>query len=157
MKSAENTAVESLVRGIAQHVAESSGIELVLVEVSRAGGRMAVRLTIDRPGGVTLDDCAEFSRRVGAVLEVEDPIPGAYELEVSSPGLDRRLVRESDFERFAGRRARISLDAPLNGQRNYQGVVRGIQEGEILLETEGERLVRLPYARVDKARLVPDL
>ena len=157
MKSAENAAVESLVRGIAEHVAEASGLEMVLVEVGRAGGHMAVRLTIDRPGGVTLDDCAEFSRRVGAVLEVEDPIPVPYELEVSSPGLDRRLVRESDYQRFAGRRARISLDEPLEGQRNFQGVVKGIEGGEILLEIEGGRLVRLPYTRVDRARLVPEL
>ena len=114
-----------------------------------------MRLTIDREGGVTLDDCAEFSRRVGALLEVEDPIPSAYGLEVSSPGLDRRLVKESDFERFSGRVARVSLAQPLGGRRNFQGVLKGLERGEVLMEIEGETLVRLPFSAIHVARLVP--
>ena len=92
------TPMESRVRDITERIAQGLGLEMVLVEYIRGGGRMTVRLTIDREGGVTLDDCAAFSRHVGAEIEADDPIPVAYSLEVSSPGLDRRLVREADFE-----------------------------------------------------------
>ncbi len=155
MKPGEG-AVDEQVREIAERLAESEGLELVLAEIGRAGSRISVRLTIDRPTGVTLDDCAAFSRRVGAVFEVEDPIPGAYTLEVSSPGLDRRLVKESDFERFAGRTARIALSTPLEGRRNFQGVLRGFESGKVLIELEGGSVARLPFEAIDKARLVPE-
>ena len=147
---------ESRVREVALRVAGTTGLELVLAEFLRMGGRLTVRLTIDREGGVTLEDCADFSRRVGAVLEVEDPIPGPYCLEVSSPGLDRRLVKETDYERFRGRLAKVTLSSPLEGRRNFQGTIGGVEAGEILLEIEGGRIVRLPLAAVEKARLVPE-
>src|SRR5262245_30291348 len=145
------------VREIAEQVAQRTGLELVLVELAHGGSRAALRLTIDRPGGVTLDDCADFSRRVGAELEIEDPIQGAYELEVSSPGLDRRLFKESDYSRFTGRSAKIALREPQNGRRNFQGLIRGLEDGEILLEIEGGQIARLPFMAVDKARLVPEV
>src|SRR5262249_19482717 len=114
-----------------------------------------LKLTIDREGGVNLDDCADFSRRVGAYLEAEDPIPGPYSLEVSSPGLDRRLVRLSDYERFQGQTARVTLGAPIDGPRNFKGRLAGVAGEEILLEIEGGRTVRLPFESVEMARLVP--
>jgi len=113
-------------------------------------------MTIDREGGVTVDDCAEFSRRVGAVLDAEDPIAGPYNLEVSSPGLDRRLVGAADFERFQGRRARITLNSPIGGRRNFQGVLGGLEGGEILLRVEGGEVFRLRVSSVQRAHLIPE-
>ena len=156
MKPAPGGQSEARVRDIASNIADRTGLELVLVELSRGAGRATLRLTIDREGGVTVDDCAEFSRRVGAVLEAEEPIPGAYTLEVSSPGLDRRLVRAADFEKFRGRRVRIALGSPIGGQRNFQGVLGGLEGGEILIEAEGGKILRLPLAAVDRAQLVPE-
>ena len=157
MKSVESNQVERRVREIAQALADQSGLELVLVEFLRGAGRATMRLTIDREGGVTLDDCASFSRRVGAELEAEDPIPGAYTLEVSSPGLDRRLVKEQDYARFRGRTARITLRAPLEGRRNFQGVLEGLEGSEIVLAAEGGQTFRLPVDAVERANLVAEL
>lgn len=155
MKATPEAALEGRVREIASRVAEGSGLALELVEIGRMGGRRTVKLTIDREGGVNLDDCADFSRRVGAYLEAEDPIPGPYSLEVSSPGLDRRLVRLSDYERFQGQTARLTLEAPIEGRRNFKGRLAGLDGQEILLEIEGGRTVRLPFDSVEMARLVP--
>lgn len=150
-----DAALLARVEEIAEPIVRESGIELVLVELGRAGGTIAVKITIDRPNGVTIEDCALFSRRLGAALEVDDPFPGAYELEVSSPGLDRRLVKESDYTRFAGSEAKVSLKSPLDGRRNFDGVLRGIEDGEVLLQLENGQIARLPFKDVDKARLVP--
>jgi len=154
-KAAPEAALEGRVREIASRVAEGSGLELVFVEIGRMGGRRILKLTIDREGGVNLDDCADFSRRVGAYLEAEDPIPGAYSLEVSSPGLDRRLVKPSDYTRFAGQSAKVKLGTPFEGQRNFTGRLAGLEGREILLEVEGGRTVRLPFDSVEMARLIP--
>ena len=147
-----DTTVLGRAREIAERVAAGTGLELVLAELVPGSGRPTLRFTIDREGGVTIDDCANFSRRVGAELEVEDPLPGCYELVVSSPGLDRRLVKEEDFSRFSGRHAKIVLGHPQDGRRNFQGILRGIEEGTILFEIEGGTLVRLPFASLEKAR-----
>lgn len=155
MKTVSDIQVEDRVREVASRVAATTGLELVLAEFLRGGGRPTLRLTIDREGGVTLDDCAEFSRKVGAVLEAEDPVPSAYNLEVSSPGLDRRLVREADYERFRGRTARVALRAPLDGRRNFQGTLEGLEGGMILLRVEEGTLYRLPLSAVERAQLVP--
>jgi ribosome maturation factor RimP len=156
MSKTSETSMEGRVSAIAARVADSTGLELILTEFGRAGRRLLVRMTIDRAGGVTIDDCAEFSRRVGAVLEAEDPIPSAYSLEVSSPGLDRRLVSAADFERFTGRRAKISLREPLAGRRNFQGVLRGVEANRVQVEIEGGEMAHLPLESVDVARLVPE-
>jgi ribosome maturation factor RimP len=155
MKASPEAALETRVREIASRVAEGSGLDLVFVEIGRMGGRRILKLTIDREGGVNLDDCADFSRRVGAYLEAEDPIPGAYSLEVSSPGLDRRLVRLSDYTRFQGQTAKVTLGAPIEGRRNFTGKLSGLEGQEILLEIEEGRTVRLPFDSVEMARLVP--
>ena len=156
MKQATDSPIEARVREIATQVADSTGLELVLLEFGRAGGRAIVRLTIDKEGGVTLEDCASYSRRVGAVLEIDDPIPSAYSLEVSSPGLDRRLVKPDDYVRFQGKPIRVSLTSPLAGRRNFRGVLKGLEGTDILLELEAGQLARLPLESVDKARLVPE-
>jgi ribosome maturation factor RimP len=129
------------------------GYELVDVQASN-GGRL-VRLFIDKPGGVTVDDCADISRHVTRVLAVEGI---DYDrLEVSSPGLDRPLRRERDFARFAGQRAEVRMRTPdAAGRRRFVGVLRGAQAGRVSLEVEGN-LVSLALDEVDKARLVPEL
>jgi len=155
MKPPPEASLEERVREIASRVAEASGLTLDLVEMGRMGGRRMVKMTIDREGGVNLDDCADFSRRVGAYLEAEDPIPGPYSLEVSSPGLDRRLVRASDYERFQGQIAKVTLGIAIDGRRNFKGRLAGLEGQEILMEVEEGKLVRLPLEAVEMARLVP--
>jgi ribosome maturation factor RimP len=129
------------------------GYELVDVQASN-GGRL-LRLFIDKPGGVTLDDCAAASRHLTRVLAVEGI---DYErLEVSSPGLDRPLRKEADFARFAGRKAEVRMRTPdATGRRKFMGVLRGAEAGQVSLELEG-RTVRLGLDDIDKAKLVPDL
>ena len=129
------------------------GYELVDVQASN-GGRL-LRLFIDKPGGVTLDDCAAISRHLTRVLAVEGI---DYErLEVSSPGLDRPLRKERDFARFAGQKAEVRMRTPdASGRRKFVGVLRGAEAGQVSLELDGS-LVALALDDVDKARLVPEL
>ena len=131
---------------------EALGYELVELEFPPH----LLRIYIDREGGVTVDDCEVVSRQVSAVLDVEDPISGAYTLEVSSPGLDRPLRKETDFIRFAGERAKIELSLPdKDGRRRFTGTLKGCDAGEVLIEVDGEEH-RLPLADIGKARLVPE-
>lgn len=108
---------------------------------------------IDRARRMTVDDCAAISQAISAVLDVADPIPGAYALEVSSPGIDRPLVRPEDFVRFAGFAAKLESEPPIAGRRRFHGVVKGFEDDAVLIEQEGE-LVRVPFASVKKAKLV---
>jgi ribosome maturation factor RimP len=129
------------------------GYELVDVQASN-GGRL-LRLFIDKPGGVTLDDCAVISRHLTRVLAVEGI---DYErLEVSSPGLDRRLRKASDFVRFAGQKAELRMRTPdASGRRKFVGVLRGAEAGQVSVELEGQR-VQLALDDVDRAKLIPEL
>ena len=139
---------------------EGLGYELVSVELSNRG-RM-LRIFIDKPaagpqdpdaGGITVDDCARVSNQLARVLEVEDI---DYDrLEVSSPGLDRPLKKEADFARFAGEQARLTLRVPLEGRRNFTGVMHVVAGGKLQLEVEGGTVVSIDIANIDKARLVP--
>ncbi len=153
--------IEQKVERLAGQIVEDLGLEIVLVEYSERGnGRL--RLVIDKPGGVSLDDCAEASRRLGAVLDVEDPVPRSYELEVSSPGLDRPLVRPEDYDRFSGRRAVVKTAMPLDGRRVFRGRLMG-RSGEkkdlaVLELADGSGSVEIPLSAVAQARLeVEDL
>ena len=134
---------------------EALGYEMVELEFHPQGRGGLLRVFIDKDGGVTVDDCEQVSRQVSAVLDVEDPIPGAYTLEVSSPGLDRPLRKEADFARFAGERVRLELVVPRDGRKRYTGILRGVEAGQVLIEVDGE-LHKLPLAEVAKTRLVPD-
>jgi ribosome maturation factor RimP len=129
------------------------GLGYALVELEFQGG--VLRLYIDRLQGVTLDDCQKFSQQISAVLDVEDPIPGAYTLEVSSPGLDRPLRKRVDFQQHAGQRVRIELLLPLDGRRRFSGTLRGMESDQVLIEVDGT-LCRLPFTQIGRARLVPD-
>lgn len=137
---------------------EDLGYELVLLEFNPHKGSALVRLFIDAPAGVTLGDCEKVSREVEGVLDVEDPIPQNYRLEVSSPGLDRPLVKPAHYERFTGSVAKLQLVAPkAGGRRKYQGVLRGLKDGQVvLLETPDAGTVELRLDEIERARLVPD-
>lgn len=132
------------------------GCELVAVEYFPQGNNQTLRVYIDKEGGITVDDCERVSHQISGVLDVEDPIAGHYLLEVSSPGLDRPLGGPRDFERFRGREIRVRLYAPLNGQRNFKGLLLGLRGEQVVLEVDG-REVSLPLKDIDKARLVPDI
>jgi ribosome maturation factor RimP len=132
-------------------------LELELVHAEMAGGRSPVlRIYIDKPGGVTVEDCAHVSERVSLHLDVEDFIPTQYLLEVASPGLDRGLYKPADYERFAGLPAHVKLEAPLNGQRNFHGKLIGLEKDEepvAVLEDETGQQHRLPLAKIAKANV----
>ncbi|HQR34000.1 MAG TPA: ribosome maturation factor RimP [Blastocatellia bacterium] len=147
--------VDPRIREIVERVTARENIELVHVEVS--GGRNPIlRIFIDKPGGVTVEDCAHISGRVSLILDVEDPIPGQYLLEVASPGLDRGLYKESDYERFAGLPAHVKLSEAINGQRNFHGKLIGLdREGEAaaVIEEATGNIQRLPLAKIVKANV----
>ncbi len=128
------------------------GYELVDLEHGAGRGSAVVRLYIDRPGGVGIEDCERVSREVSALLDVEDPIPTAYALEVSSPGFDRVLRTRAHFERFAGSRVTVELAAARAGRRRYTGTLLAVGDSGIELEVDGER-VTLGFAEVARARL----
>ena len=135
-------------------VVEGLGYELVGIE-HRSGARGLLRVYIDHAPGVTVDDCERVSRQVSAVLDVEDPIAGEYDLEVSSPGLDRPLFEGAHFERFTGQRARVKLAVPLAGRRRFSGVIGAVRERHVVLIDGGEEHV-LPLGIIASARLVPE-
>ena len=137
-------------------VVESMGYELVGVEFLGAGGHDTLRVYIDRDSGVSLDDCAAISHQISGVLEVEEPIKQAYGLEISSPGIDRPLFKLADFERFAGKTARIKLAVGLLGRKNFRGKLQGVADSKLVtIEVDGE-IFDLPYADIAKANLVGD-
>ncbi len=129
-----------------------TGLGYELVDMERSGQGRMMRIFIDKPGGINLDDCAKVSNHLSRVMTVEN-VP--YErLEISSPGLDRPLRQERDFVRFAGQKVRVKLRVPVEGQRNFVGVLRQTQAGKVALEVEGKTVV-FELANLDKARLVP--
>jgi ribosome maturation factor RimP len=176
----ENMALDlDKVRQIAERVANSSGLEVVEVEVSGAGKHRMLRVFIDRPGavpaaerpdGVTHEDCSKFSREFGTIVDVEDAVPGgSYVLEVSSPGLDRKLTKAADFERFRGQRVKLMTREPVNNNRHFEGKLESFENGRLLLDLsaarkkkmrpkEGESAkVEIELGNVEKANLVPEI
>lgn len=135
---------------------EQLGYELSDIEVKLGGKDGVVRVFIDRPEGIALEDCEAVSRQISAVLDVEDPLPGQYVLEVSSPGLDRKLTKFEHFQRFTGEEVRIKLRLPIAGRRNFRGALRAADKEMIEIEVDGERH-SLPLAAIESARLVPSL
>jgi ribosome maturation factor RimP len=130
------------------------GYELVDVEFAPSGAGGVLRLYIDAPAGISVEDCERVSHRVSDVLDAEDPIPGAYTLEVSSPGLDRILRTREHFERFRGSRIKVQLALPIDGRRRFTGALTGVGESTIEMEVDGAA-VQLPLAQIQKARVVP--
>ena len=144
--------VASKIEEIAQRVAQSEGIEVVDVEVKGGGNNRFVRISIDKPAGVTHADCELISQQVGTILDVEDVVPGHYTLEVSSPGVERKLFKPQDYERFQGKKARITLREPVENQRYWEGTLAGYGDGIITLDAGGREL-RFPFEQVEKANL----
>lgn len=141
---------------LVESVVEPMGYEAVGVEFVQPGGGAAVlRVYIDQERGITLDDCEIVSRQLSSVLDVDDPIAGQYDLEVSSPGLDRPLFKLADFQRFSGSRAHIRLADKLDGRRRFDGMLTGIDGSNVLIEVDGESMA-LPFELIDNAHLVPE-
>ena len=153
-------AVEEQVRGIAARVAASYGLEIFDVQYRREGTGMVLRIQIDRPGpaasaeeSVSVEDCAHVSRDLSAILDVEDVVPSSYTLEVSSPGLDRPLRGAADYARFAGRRAKVVMRQPVDGQSFFKGTLGGVEADEVLIDAEDGRRHRVPLAVIARANL----
>jgi ribosome maturation factor RimP len=169
------------VREIAERVAASSGLEVVDVEFRGGGNARMLRVFLDKPAapggdplaGVTHGDCANFSREFGTILDVEDAVPGgSYTLEVSSPGLDRKLSRPADFERFTGSRVKLMTRQPLNKNRYFEGRLESFHDGRLTLDLSAaskksrkkmgdsggeQQKIEIDFANVEKANLVPEI
>jgi ribosome maturation factor RimP len=173
------------VREIADRVAASSGLEVVEVEFLGGGHARMLRVFLDKPAagndpqggstqavaqGVTHEDCANFSREFGTILDVEDVMPGSYTLEVSSPGLDRKLTKAADFSRFTGSRVKLMTRQPLNNNRHFEGRLESFHDGRLTLDLSvashksrkkmgaaaGQK-IEIEFANVEKANLVPEI
>jgi ribosome maturation factor RimP len=152
----ESSVVER-VNEIAQQAAIDHGLEMVHTEVAGPEGHPVIRVFIDKPGGVTHDDCSEVSTQIGTVLDVEDFIHSAYTLEVSSPGLERGLYKPADYERFAGRAVKIKTCSAIGNQRNFRGAIAGITAGHVILEDRTSGRVEIPFDSIAKANLEVDV
>jgi ribosome maturation factor RimP len=153
----DSRSVAERVREIAEQAAIDHGLELVHVEVAGPEGHPTVRVFIDKPGGVTHEDCSEVSNQVGTVLDVEDFIHSAYVLEVSSPGLERGLYQRADYERFAGSTAKIKARVPVNRQRNFRGRIIGLDDGDVIFDDRTSGRVKIPIDGIAKANLEVDV
>ena len=152
-----SSSVEDRVKAIAERVAIGNGLELVHAEVAGPDNKPIVRIFIDKPNGVTHQDCSEVSLHVGTVLDVEDFIHASYTLEVSSPGIERGLYKRQDYERFAGSLAKMRTRKPVNGQRNFRGRLLGLDGEDVLFEDRTSGRVKVPFEVVAKANLEMDV
>jgi len=160
---------EERVRAIAERVAATSSLEVVEIELRGGGKSRMLRVFLDKPGGVTHEDCAQFSREFGTILDVEDVVPGgSYVLEVSSPGLDRKLTRAADYERFTGSKVKLMTREPVNGNRHFEGRLESFRDGRLTLDLSEARRKHRPkqdapqkleidLVNVEKANLVPEI
>jgi ribosome maturation factor RimP len=160
---------EDRVRAIAERVAATSGLEVVEIELRGGGKSRMLRVFLDKPAGVTHEDCALFSREIGTILDVEDAVPGgSYVLEVSSPGLDRKLNRAADYERFTGSKVKLMTRQPVNGNRHFEGRLESFRDGRLTLDLsetrkkkrpalDASQKVEIELANVEKANLVPEI
>jgi len=160
---------DNKIRAVAERVAQNHGVELVEVELKGGGKARTLRITIDKPEGVTHEDCANVSREVSTILDVEEAVPGgSYTLEVSSPGLDRKLLKPADYARFVGSRVKLVTYQPVNGNRYFDGKLESFQDGRLVLETvsgkkpkpghaQAGQKVEIELSNVEKANLVPEI
>ena len=151
------------VRVIADRVAASYGLEIFDVQFRREASGMVLRIQIDRPGpaaiaedSVSVDDCAKVSRDLSAIFDVDDVVPTQYTLEVSSPGLDRPLTKAADYQRFAGRRAKLVMRQKVDGQGYFKGQLGGVEDGHVLIQGEDKRTHRVPLDVITRANLEVD-
>lgn len=152
--SGNREAIVAKVTEIVQRVGEAEGIEPFEVQLLGGGKARMLRIFIDKPSGVTHADCEFISQQVGTILDVEDIVPGdSYTLEVSSPGVERKLSKPKDFERFVGQKAKVVLREPIENQTRWEGTLAGIQEGVVALEPGTGKVIHFPLAQVEKANL----
>jgi len=152
-----NYTIGERIRETAIRLAEENDLEFVHVQTVGTSKNLTVRIFIDKPGGVTHEDCSMVSRRLEAIFDAEDFIPSAYLLEVSSPGLERELYSLRDFERFVGKLAKVKTNAAIDGQKNFRGQIAGIEGEEIVFNDKTRGTVRFPFGAVAKANLEIDL
>lgn len=145
------------IREIAARAAEENNLELVHAQVAGTIKKLVITIFIDKPGGVTHDDCSKVSRNLDTILDVEDFIPSTYLLEVSSPGLERELYSQKDFEKFVGNLAKVKTLTLINGQKNFRGRINSIENDEIVFDDKTSGTIRFPYSVVAKANLEIDL
>lgn len=145
--------IEEKIRALAEPLLAGMGMELVDLVFVTEHGRHVLRVFIDKPGGVTVDDCGDFSREFSTILDVEDPIPQRYMLEVSSPGLDRPLVKEADFKRFAGKKAKIKAKEAIEGRRNFKAVIDDVAEGKVFVTDFDGKKFEIALSNIERARL----
>ncbi len=138
---------------LAKEAADIAGVWVDDLEILGHAGSLTVRVIIDSEKGITIDDCERVSRQLDALLDIEDPIEGSYNLEVSSPGLDRPLRRIEDFERFKGRLARVITSERIDEQTFFIGRIEAVEEGNIIVLKQSKKTVRIPYNIITKARL----
>ena len=151
---ADRNAIVEKIREIAERVAAREGMEIVDVQLLGGGGTRVLRIFIDKPEGVTHADCEFISQNVGTILDVEDVVPGgSYNLEVSSPGVERKLSKPQEFERFSGQKIKVVLRQAVEGQRHWAGLLKGFAEGVITLEPAPGKSVQFPLDQVEKANL----
>lgn len=147
-------AVLDNVTAICERVAAREGLEIVEVQLLGGGKARVLRIFIDKPGGVSHADCENVSHQVGTILDVEDTIPGgAYTLEVSSPGVERKLTKPADFERFAGQKAKLILREPMANSKRLEGKLAGFADGAVRIELDKGELLSVPLDQVEKANL----
>jgi len=152
-----NHLVEERIREIAEQVAQENDLELVHAQIVGASKSYIVRIFIDKSGGITHEDCSKVSRQLETALDAEDFIPSTYLLEVSSPGLERELYSLKDFERFAGKLAKVKTNIAVDGQKNFRGRIVSIKGEEIVFDDKTKGTVRFPHSAVAKANLEIDL
>lgn len=156
-KAMERDPIAERIDKIAVRAARDNGVEFLYSDIAGSKRNMTVRIYIDKPGGVTIEDCSTVSRDVEAVLDADDFIPSAYVLEISSPGLERPLFSLEDFEKFAGKKAKVKTTEPLNGQANFNGRIATVDGGEIVFDDKTRGEVRIPFEKISKANLKVDL
>ncbi|HEX5873395.1 MAG TPA: ribosome maturation factor RimP [Pyrinomonadaceae bacterium] len=152
-----NESIAARVEELAEQVAIDHGLELVHAEVAGPENKPIVRIFIDKPQGVTHEDCSEMSTHLGTILDVEDFIHAPYTLEVSSPGIERGLYKRADYERFAGSNAKLKTRQPIGGQRNFRGRLLRLDGDDILFEDRTSGQVRVPLDWITKANLEVDV
>lgn len=140
-------------KGLIDPVVRAAGVELYDLEVGRMKGKILLRVYIDREGGVTIDNCEAVSREIEAMLDVEDPIPTSYVLEVSSPGLDRPLKKPKDFKRFSGKKVRLVTREPIEKQNFFVGEIELATDDAVVLLLPRDRKIAIPYDNISRARL----
>jgi len=151
--SGENMQANKQLQAIIEPAVTALGYELVGIEYMSQGKHSVLRIYIDHENGISVDDCADVSHQVSAVLDVEDPITGLYTLEVSSPGLDRPLFSEAHYQRYLGQLAEIRLRSPLEGRRRFKGRLQAVQDGQVMIEVDGVEY-SISLDNIEKANLV---